>query len=243
MSIAGARLSDCAARTLKILLAAACTMALQGCLSVEHVFPAMFADADESTIFDINVSQLAGDTKPHEIQDFLSSAAVTIEADYIPTKPIWLINSQWVCHWQGLVIPIPTWVLEPQIRTIQLKASKHKAADGLQLRFSAKRKISRYYMLRGIRVLLHDRPLNLDSPVEPIRIALSLRTEADLLYSSRPVKPSHQAWFLFNSASYAAAGFVKASNAYPIVHQIEGITTDLASPDIPVDFHDKPLER
>jgi hypothetical protein len=215
-----------ARRILKLLFASACTMALQGCGRVEHVFPSMFTDGNDATVFDVNIGQLAGDITPGEIQNLSSPF---IEADYIPTKPLWLINSHWVVHWQGQIIPIPTWVLEPRIETVRLKAISHKTANGFQLRFSAKRKISRYYMLRSIRLLFHEpRP---NWPAEPLRLEFSLRTQADLLYSSPPTKLVHQESFRLNAACHVAAGTLTVSNAYPVVHQIGGVRTELLSPE------------
>lgn len=184
-----------------------------------------FSSQDNEATVDVDFGRLAGNISAQDFASLITSPNVVIEAKYLPTKLIWLINANYVTHWEGGIIILPRWELTPRAETIRVKPKDYQIIDGRHLRFKVKRKISTYYELAQAKINIPAPPKPMSNwPNELFSLSIHLST-------SGQEKPE-QVGFVFESIQYALAGSVSASNAYvSAMDNIDKVTTETTSPD------------
>jgi hypothetical protein len=203
---------------------------LQGCIEVKSSLPAAFTNEDAEVVFNVDFGQPAGHLDVQGLRELMASAQSLVEIDYMPTKTIWLVNANLVTYWDGLVMPIPHWRLEPRVISVRLTPQDYQIIDAHRIHFKAKRQITTGYALHSVRVVLPAPAAMLNWPAEPLRLQIHLDPKSDAPASKASGGPTQQAPFVFDSIRYAVAGSVTASNARVLIDGVDNITTDTASP-------------
>lgn len=203
---------------------------LSACVKVDTVPPAAFTSHDEAVVFDLRIDQWAGNIDLQGLRKLMASDEAVIEADYMPTRTLWLINAHLAVHWDGQVIPVPRWVLTPDVKTVRLKPQDYQLTEAGGLRFTAKRIMGTGYALHGVRVVLPGLPTLPNVPVEPLRLEVALAPAWDAAPTAASTTLTSDVHFVFDSIRYAVRGTFKASNAYLVMSSDDNMAVDTGSP-------------